>query len=157
MGCFENVLYQLPGGRQIAKHTNYFGCTLYPNVQMYLLFLSYILDIINKISLEFQSEEPKIYKLLPNVKMFYRTILRNFISMQKLNAADISQISPTNPDNFLSEKELYLGAKAEKMLSEINISPEELRKLKTNVLSFYVELASQIRQRYDFANPLLQF
>lgn len=57
----------------------------------------------------------------------------------------------------MPEKELYLGAKAEKMLTEIGISPEELKKLKTNVLAFYVELASQIRKRFDFANPLLTF
>ncbi|ENN77075.1 hypothetical protein YQE_06410, partial [Dendroctonus ponderosae] len=82
---------------------------------------------------------------------------KKFFIMQKLNAVDISQILPTNPANFLPEKELYLGAKAEKMLSEIDESPEELKKLKTNVLAFYVELASQIRQRFDFANPLLYF
>ncbi|KAH1008174.1 hypothetical protein HUJ05_008755 [Dendroctonus ponderosae] len=122
-----------------------------PVFQVYLLFFSYILDIINKINLEFQSEEPKIHKLLPNNNS------KKFFIMQKLNAVDISQILPTNPANFLPEKELYLGAKAEKMLSEIDESPEELKKLKTNVLAFYVELASQIRQRFDFANPLLYF
>ncbi|CAH1365192.1 unnamed protein product [Tenebrio molitor] len=49
-----------------------------PVVKLYLLFLSYILDIVNRINIEFQSEQPKIHQLLTRIKELYRTILRNY-------------------------------------------------------------------------------
>jgi hypothetical protein len=45
-----------------------------PVVKLYLLFLSYILDIVNRINIEFQSEQPKILQLLTRIKELYRTI-----------------------------------------------------------------------------------
>ncbi|ERL84645.1 hypothetical protein D910_02073 [Dendroctonus ponderosae] len=82
-------------------------------------------------------------KLSKSVEEFCRNAVTNRI----LDSWDALKLYFTNyqlEDKLRStqKKELYLGAKAEKMLSEINVSPEELKKLKTNVLAFYVELAS---------------
>lgn len=55
-----------------------------PEFKLYFSFLAYVLDIVNKINIEFQSESPKIHLLYDRVSSLYRTLLRNFIKSNYL-------------------------------------------------------------------------
>lgn len=47
--------------------------------QIYFSFLSYVLNITNKINMQFQSEKPQIHTLLKYMKQLYLTIMSNII------------------------------------------------------------------------------
>ena len=49
-----------------------------PQNKLYFLFLSYVLSIINKLNIEFQSETPKIHILYKRISELYRTNFTKF-------------------------------------------------------------------------------
>jgi hypothetical protein len=63
---------------------NIFHALSKPIFRLYLAFLSYILDIMCKINMEFQAEKPKIHKLHNKMVSFYKILLWNYISKAKL-------------------------------------------------------------------------
>lgn len=128
-----------------------------PIYKAYLLFLQYILDIVNQMNLQFQSESTQIHVLFSKFTSLYKTILKNFIKKSVLDSLKLSKITPSNPDYFIDIENVYIGANASLFLSATEFESVELKKFRTNILSFYVELATQIRQRFDFDNEFLQF
>ncbi|CAH1183927.1 unnamed protein product [Phaedon cochleariae] len=127
-----------------------------PIVKIYLLFLNYISNIVNKLNLEFQSEKPKIYILSQRISELFRTLLRNYINVTHLNTTELDNISPSNPDHFLPIENMYFGSKVQIMIQEVN-DPQEIQKFRVNALAFYVELCCQIKKRFNFNDPLLTF
>lgn len=62
--------------------------------KLYYLFLSYILDIVNKINVEFQAEGYTMHILLNRVTNLYKTILNNFMRKDYIEKCkDFDQIS----------------------------------------------------------------
>lgn len=125
--------------------------------KIYLLFLSYILEIINKMNLQFQSETTQIQILYSRFTSIYKTILRNFIKKEVMDEMELSKISPSNPDYFVNLERIYIGARAQLFLQENYVPIDEINKIRTNILSFYVELSLQIRKRFKFDDPKLKF
>lgn len=82
-----------------------------PIYKLYLSFLRYILDIVNKLNLEFHSEKVKIHTLLDKVSDLYRNILRNFLKAAYIekNKDNLKTIDTRNPYNFLHLDNFYLG------------------------------------------------
>ncbi|KAG5879309.1 hypothetical protein JTB14_025637 [Gonioctena quinquepunctata] len=60
-------------------------------------------------------------------------------------------------DNYLPLEELYCGAKAKVFINETNIDKAEVNNFRIRVLDYYVELARQIKKRFDFNNKVLLF
>ncbi|CAG9765817.1 unnamed protein product [Ceutorhynchus assimilis] len=58
-----------------------------PIFKVYITFLSYVLEQVNKLNLEFQAEKPKLHLLLKRTSDLYRSILRNYVK-QLLIATD---------------------------------------------------------------------
>lgn len=127
--------------------------------KIYFLFLSYVLELITKINLEFQSESPQLPYLLERVTNLYKIILRSFIKKDILKRKNISDILLENPDNYILLNEMYFGAKIDAFLknSESKLEKKELHDFKLRALSFYIELCKQIKMRFDFNNPHLKF
>jgi hypothetical protein len=125
----------------------------------YMLFLKYILDIVNKLNLEFQSETPKVTLLLERVTNLYKIILRSFIKKTVLDKYknNVELINVNDPSIFLELNVMYFGAHLELFLSDNQINSSELQSFKRRSLDFYVELCKQIRSRFDFKNETLQF
>lgn len=71
--------------------------------KVYFNFLSYILELVNKLTIEFQSEHCKISCLGERIRSLYRTILKNFVKNEYLDNIAIEDIDPKNPRNFLSK------------------------------------------------------
>lgn len=128
-----------------------------PVFKIYLLFLSYILDIINKMNLIFQGEGTQIHILHTQFITLYKNVLRNFIQKTIIDKIDLSKINLTNPDNYLKLEDIYMGANVQLFLNNHLISPEELNKIRINILNFYIELCEQIRKRFDFNDKILIF
>src|SRR5436190_19237845 len=70
--------------------------------KIYFLFLSYTLELVTKINLEFQSESPQLPYLLERVTNLYKIILRSFIKKDVLKRTKLSDIYLENPDNYIS-------------------------------------------------------
>ena len=127
--------------------------------KIYFLFLSYTLELVTKINLEFQSESPQLPYLLERVTNLYKIILRSFIKKDVLKRTKLSDIYLENPDNYISLDEMYFGAKIDAFLknSETKLEKKELHDFKLRALSFYIELCKQIKMRFNFNNPHLIF
>ncbi|XP_018570645.1 uncharacterized protein LOC108910509 [Anoplophora glabripennis] len=119
------------------------------NVELYLTFLSYIIPHINKMNLEFQSEEPKLYLLYNRISTLYKTILKNFMKSDYIDRAkNIQQVNPLNVHEYLSNKDIYLGQKTELLIRKHYLQMQNLTLFYNNCLNFYVELCLQIRERF---------
>ncbi|KYN19742.1 hypothetical protein ALC57_07895, partial [Trachymyrmex cornetzi] len=128
-----------------------------PVFKIYLLFLSYILDIINKMNLIFQGEGTQIHILHTKFSTLYKNVLRNFIKKTIIDQFNLSKILPTNSDYYVKLEEIYMGANVELFLKTNFIHQEELNKIRINILNFYIELCEQIRKRFDFNDKHLIF
>lgn len=128
-----------------------------PVFKIYLLFLSYILEIMNKMNLIFQSEDTQIHTLHSRIINLYKIVLRNFVKKAIVDKTDLSKILPSNPDCYLKLEEIYMGANVQMFLDNHPICPKELNKVRINILNFYVELCMQMRKRFKFDDKVLIF
>lgn len=132
--------------------------SLYTKIfKVYFSFLAYILDIVNNLNLEFQSEKPKIHYLSKRIRSLYESILRNYLKKECLEEQSVADIDPSNPRYFMSINEMYFGAKCELLLSNNDIDRSEIENFRLRALDFYVELAKQIKKRFRFNDPVLKF
>lgn len=74
-----------------------------------------------------------------------------------MNEKDLSRINPSNPDYFVNLLSIYMGARAQLFLQENHFPIEEIYKIRSNILSFYVELSSHISKRFKFDDKQLKF
>ena len=146
--CFED---NLPATKMI------FGQLKSPAFKIYFVFLSYILDTVNRLNLEFQAEKPKLHLLLSRVRDLYRNILRNFIEKDYLDSVPLQKDELSQTQNWIELEKVYCGAATEIILKNENIDPKNFHNFKTHALSFYVILSEEIRKRFDFENPTLSF
>lgn len=51
-----------------------------PIYKLYYLFLSNILELVNRLNVESQSEKSKLYSLLPRLTEVYKAFLKNYLS-----------------------------------------------------------------------------
>lgn len=104
--------------------------------KIYFTFLSYILDTVNRLNLEFQAEKPRLHLLLNRINDLYRNILRNYIKKEHLDHVPIKNVKIADPRNFISLQNIYFGAKTEILLSNENIDPNELHNFRICALDF---------------------
>lgn len=97
-----------------------------PIFKLYFLFLSYVLDLINKLNLEFQSEKLRVHKISETTLSLYRTILSNYIQKGCIAAqSNLYSLDASDPRNFLPLEMIYYGAKCEIFLLD---KKEEIEK-----------------------------
>lgn len=120
----------------------------------YLLFLSYFLQIVNKINKIFQYEKTMIHCLFPLIEEFFKTILINFIKKQYVSIdVDYKNLEFQRP---ITSVYCGLGFETE----ESNLSDEAVIAIKKNILNFYITFCDQIKQRFSFEDRemfLLQY
>lgn len=127
-----------------------------PINELYLLFLKYILPIINNLNKLFQSENPQIQNMHSNMTRLFLSILDNFVQPQYLNYEDISTIDYKNTANQLQKCEIYLGTYVKDKLSGCEINGNKLDEFVGNCTAFYIELCDQILKRFDFSDITLK-
>lgn len=107
---------------------------------------------VNNINKLFQSEKVVIHLLQDCIEGLYLSILKNFM--------DIKYISTTagfkNAEFYLPISKMFFGIKFEKFCLTENFPPEIIISIKKDLLNFYIELCSQIQQRFDFQDTKLK-
>jgi hypothetical protein len=103
---------------------------------------------------KFQSEYPKIHVLLGRIRSLYTLLLKSFKKKQHDNLNDVIV---GNSHNYLPLEQICCGAKVEALLKRGNTLKSGVKNFKIRVLDFYVELAKQIKQRFNFNDPILKF
>jgi pyruvate formate-lyase activating enzyme-like uncharacterized protein len=97
----------------VTTTTNIFHALSKPIFRLYLAFLSYVLDIMCKMNMEFQAEKPKIRKLHNKIVSFYKILLTNYLKRTYVNATNLDMINPKHLNNYLLIEDIYLGPKAQ--------------------------------------------
>lgn len=129
-----------------------------PIYKMYFLFLSYILEIINPLNMEFQSEKPKIHVLLlDRVFALFKLVLKAFMKKEYVNETPIEKINVLNPSHYVQLETIYCGAKVAELINTGNVNEGDLKNVRLRVLHFYIELSIQIKKRFNFCDETLNF
>ncbi|XP_023310301.1 zinc finger protein 862-like [Anoplophora glabripennis] len=132
-----------------------------PVYKLYILFLSYVLDLIVKVNLEMQSETSKFPILLERMTLFYNVVMKNYIKRETLKSTSLHLINVSHPHNYLDLKSIYCGAKTEAFLQveseKGSVSEKDAESFLKHVLAFYVELSTQIKNRFNFSDKYLIF
>lgn len=127
-----------------------------PLTYLFLLFLEHVLPLFNNCNREMQSSEPKLFDLHNRMTVLYKTFLDFFIKREIVTNVPLHQIDVRNPHNYKNIENIYLGAKINAYILQNNISPAQLNILRVRCLDFYVEGATQIVKRFDFASDVLK-
>lgn len=121
-----------------------------PNVKLYFLFFDYILALVNKFNILFQSSKSVVHYFYNALSEFYKNILSSYMKDSYLKNTDVASIDPTNTLHFLELKDMYLGVKvATQLSSEILDKEQKIAFLKRTQL-FLIELCIQLKKKIAF-------
>ena len=76
-----------------------------------LLFFQYLLQKVNVLNLEFQSEHFRLHQLFSSVLTEYRNILSFYIRDGILSSSKLSEIDLCCKTNYRNIEDIYLGAR----------------------------------------------
>lgn len=145
----------LPNARNILAGLNN------PEYKMYMLFLSYVLDLVTKLNIELQSETSKVPILLERMSTFYKSLLRNFIKAEVTKNTEFDRINVEYPHNFKEIDTVYCGGKSDAFILDSirknKTSQTVIGNFKRHVLSFYIELCKQVKNRFNFEDNCLMY
>ncbi|XP_063635156.1 uncharacterized protein LOC134805887 [Cydia splendana] len=129
-------------------------------VKIYLEFMSYTLELLNDFNKLFQSEKPLLHSVKPEIEKLIKTMASNFLQFHYVKTTPALTLDYSNPRNFLPIEKMYLGVLATTSIKELeNDNPSQeiitdIGNLKNNCLAFYIEVIHQIKQRFDFTDPV---
>lgn len=113
-----------------------------------LLFLGYILPKIDRMNIEFQSQDLRLHTLFNTISDEYRNILSMFIRDVIINQ-HISKIDPADTDLHWPFESMHVGGKCQAMLLRQPLAVNEGR-FKRDCRAFLIELCNQMRKRFPF-------
>jgi hypothetical protein len=126
--------------------------------KLYFTFLNYIIPLVNKLNVIFQSETPAIHKFYPNCISTYKSILSCFVKPILLKG-DVAVIDIRNPANHLPLAQLYMGTDAARLLvsdAYKNVRKEMINECFQRCQQFLIELSFQLEKRLPIDNPLVR-
>lgn len=129
-----------------------------PITKLYFAFLNYILSLVNKLNVIFQSEAPIIHKFHANCTLAYTSILSCFVKPVLLKG-NVTEIDVRNPANHLPLNQLYMGTDAARLLvsdAYKNVKKEMIGACFHRCQQFLVELCSQLKKRLPLNHPLVR-
>lgn len=138
----ESKVDQVDGANWIYK------TLLYRGTKHMLVFLEYVLQKVNALNTEFQSEHFRLHLLHKMVSLEYSNILSCFIKQEVMASFKLSEIDIRNEKFYKKLEDLYLGGRAMALLSKEPLGDQGEKNFKTDCLKFLVELAKQIKQRF---------
>jgi len=122
-----------------------------PGTKHMLLFLNFILQKVDAMNIEFQSENFRLHQVFATIQDEYHTILSFFIKQSVLESSKLEVINPAHPHNQKALKDIYVGGRCEALLFQISLGNCEER-FRQDVLSFLVELCNQIKARFPLSS-----
>ncbi|KYN09791.1 hypothetical protein ALC57_18084, partial [Trachymyrmex cornetzi] len=147
------VLLKLLQEEQLSEKSKSGAALLYlmqnSEIQAYLLFFEYILDVFNKFNSSFQTEETKVHLLQSATENFLKTVLKNVVIASLLNFVSIGTINPLLACNRFSPDQVMIGEACQDLLDRLNQEGqgEIVKSVYDNCLAFYDIAAKQIRNK----------
>lgn len=123
--------------------------------KVYFLFMAYVLKEINHIHTEFQAEKPRLHLLLKTTKSFLHTMMVNFVKEEIVDNTTFDKNEYRNPSALLPVDDIYIGAKAKKLVVASNMPRSVLREIQKCCRNFYIELCDQVLSRINMNDPVL--
>lgn len=117
--------------------------------KLYLTFLAYILPLITKLNLEFQAERPQLYNIYDRIQTTTKTIFKNFMKSNYIDSAPFLEWDELNSRQYKPLEEIYLGANVDFIIKSQNSSNHEIHDFRLKCLSYYIELCSQLKKRFQ--------
>lgn len=91
-------------------------------LKVYLLFLSYISNIINSLNKEFQSEKVRLPYVYEQFESNFKLILSNFVKSNYINnITSLEALNLSDLTNYLRIEDVFIGRKAELYLEKCNL------------------------------------
>lgn len=116
----------------------------------YMLFLSYVLKIVNDINIEFQSEHIR-HHLYNRLESTVKLLLNNFARHDYVTSKSLSTVNFIDSKFFLPLEEVFIGVKAQQYIETHGLDQLQINKIKEDALEFYIELVNQMLRRFDFS------
>ena len=117
-----------------------------------LYFLQYILQKINALNIEFQSEHFRLHQLYLSVSIQYKNIISFFIKEDIVNNRKILEIDVNDKRLYKNIEDIYLGGQAiSHLISEPFKDDAVNKRFRHDCLKVLVELANQIKKRFSFS------
>ncbi|XP_046689130.1 uncharacterized protein LOC124375050, partial [Homalodisca vitripennis] len=125
-------------------------------IYLYLEFMSYVLGMLTDFNVMFQSETPLLHRLRPEVHKMLQDLCTNYMDLNYIKNTPIMSIEHSNPRHFLQLEQIYLGIQATETFNELkkNAEKKDIEVFLKSILSFYVELVTQIKSRFDFSDEV---
>ncbi|KAF2894885.1 hypothetical protein ILUMI_11289, partial [Ignelater luminosus] len=126
---------------------------------VYLEFMSYVLSLVTNFNTLFQSETSLLHKLKPEVENLLKTLSANFMKISYVKScANILNADFRNATHILGLDEMNIGVKAgesmENLKKDKNVPRAAIADFYKTCQELYIELTSDITQRFDFRDPL---
>lgn len=126
-------------------------------IRVYMMFLSYILKIINNLNKEFQSETVRLPYLFQQLDINFKLVAFNYIKSSYIKIiACLNNFVTNNSENILPPLEAFIGSEAEKYLKDKNFSESQQIEIKVCCRKFYIEFLDQLKKRFDFSRTDLK-
>ncbi|CAH2109219.1 unnamed protein product [Euphydryas editha] len=128
-----------------------------PFMQLYYLFLSWILSKFINFNKLFHSKKVVITCLHENVREMYKDILLCILDRDYVNTTELSKIDIERQEKWLNDDQIYLGIRVMNKITQ----PEVLCHIPaTNEFfhrcrHFLITSVKEIKKRYDLDDPLL--
>lgn len=126
--------------------------------QLYLEFMSYTLGLLTDFNVLFQSEKPLLYKLKPETEKLLRILCSNYIDISSIRQENIFTLNHKDSRKFVPLEKIYLGVHAtetfETLKQDPNVNKSDINTFLKSCLEFYIELTSNLKQRFEFEDPL---
>lgn len=120
----------------------------------YLLFLKYVLNIINSFNALFQSRNVLIHKMYEASVNILKEFCSNYIKLNVLVNNSLEDVNVADPNNYLPAKDMVLGTECENYIKKFSAEATEL--VKNKCLEFYITAALEIKKRLPINNHLFQ-
>ncbi|CAG5029609.1 unnamed protein product [Parnassius apollo] len=128
-----------------------------PFMQLYYLFLSWILPKFTNFNKLFQSEKVVITCLNEKVREMYKDILLCILDRDYVNKTELSTIDIERQEKWLKDDQIYLGIRVMNKITQ----PEFRRQIPATKEFFHrcrhflVTSAKEIKKRYNLDDPIL--
>jgi hypothetical protein len=127
-------------------------------MKLYLEFMSYTLGILNDFNVLFQSETPLLHRLKPEVEKMLKDLCSNYMDVSYIRNTNPFKVEHSNPRYFQNLEDIYLGILAQCSFTEMKndqaVPKSEIELFLKTCLNFYVELVTEIKNRFDFSDEL---
>ena len=129
-----------------------------PTWKLYFHFLKFVLPQFTELNLMFQSSKSSVHCLHNGVSAVYQELISCYLLEAYWRSVSLKDVDRASQVNFQPLPRMYMGAKIELCLmqEEYKQRPSDLQHFLKCVQEFYIEAASQIKNRFPIGDPIIE-